>query len=190
MVFQNPDNQIVASVVEEDVAFGPENMGVPTAEIRQRVDRALATMGMAEFAKRAPDMLSGGQKQRVAIAGVLAMEPELVIFDEPTSMLDPQGRQAVLDAMDLLHEKGITVIHITHDMAEALRAQRLIIMDRGHVALAGTPQVLFTEHMQQVEALGLELPLLMQTAQALRQYGIQAGTGLSMEEMVEAICQL
>ena len=190
MVFQNPDNQIVASVVEEDVAFGPENMGVPAAEIRQRVDDALATMGMSEFAKRAPHMLSGGQKQRVAIAGVLAMQPELVIFDEPTSMLDPQGREAVLEAMDLLHEKGITVIHITHDMSEALAALRLIIMDQGHVALTGTPQELFTEHMQQVEALGLELPLLMQTAQALRTYGVEAGAGLSMEEMVEAICQL
>lgn len=190
MVFQQ-FNLFPHKTVKQNIMMAPVALKLMTKEeASKRADELLARVGLPDKANAYPDMLSGGQKQRVAIAGVLAMEPELVIFDEPTSMLDPQGRQAVLDAMDLLHEKGITVIHITHDMAEALRAQRLIIMDRGHVALAGTPQVLFTEHMQQVEALGLELPLLMQTAQALRQYGIQAGTGLSMEEMVEAICQL
>ena len=189
MVFQNPDNQIVASVVEEDVAFGPENLGVPTEQLRARVDDALQAVGMQAFAARAPHMLSGGQKQRIAIAGVLAMQPQMVLFDESTSMLDPMGREAVLSAMDDLHEKGITVIHITHSMDEALRAQRMVVLKAGQVALDGTPGQIFTEHLEDLLALGLELPPLMQLAQALRALGIDAGPGLSMEEMVEHLCQ-
>ena len=190
MVFQNPDNQIVASVVEEDVAFGPENLGVPSEQLRARVDGALRAVGMEAFATRAPHMLSGGQKQRIAIAGVLAMQPQMVLFDESTSMLDPMGREAVLAAMDELHAQGITVVHITHSMDEALRAQRMVVLHGGTVALDGTPQQVFTEHLDELLALGLELPPLMQLAQELRALGIDAGVGLSMEEMVEHLCQL
>ncbi len=189
MIFQNPDNQIVASVVEEDVAFGPENLGVPSAEIRKRVDEALAQTGMSDFAKRSPHTLSGGQKQRVAIAGVLAMQPDLIILDEPTSMLDPSGRVAVLEALEELHAQGITLIHITHSMEEAQLADRMIVMDQGRIVLDGKPDEIFATQTDILVQAGLELPLLMETALSLRQLGIPAGAGLSMEELVTAICQ-
>ncbi|MBQ9989273.1 MAG: energy-coupling factor transporter ATPase [Clostridia bacterium] len=189
MVFQNPDNQIVASVVEEDVAFGPENLGVPTAELRRRVDDALAIVDMAEFALRAPHELSGGQKQRVAIAGVLAMQPDMVIFDEPTSMLDPEGRASVLAAMDTLHERGITVLHITHAMEEALRADRMIVISDGKAVMSGNPETLFAEKGEELIALGLDLPPLMQLSHALKALGIDGSAGISVEEMVEKLCR-
>jgi energy-coupling factor transport system ATP-binding protein len=148
MVFQNPDNQLVATVVEEDVAFGPENLGVPSEEIRRRVDDALAMVGMSEYAKHEPHRLSGGQKQRVAIAGIIAMMPECMIFDESTAMLDPLGRREVLDTMEMLHrEKNITVITITHHMDEAARADRIIVLDDGRVLRDGTPEEIF-DHPQ------------------------------------------
>ena len=190
MIFQNPDNQIVASVVEEDVAFGPENLGVPTEEIRKRVDSALAQVGMSEFAQRAPHTLSGGQKQRIGIAGVLAMQPELIVLDEPTSMLDPSGRMAVMQTLDELHDAGITLIHITHSMEEALKAQRMIVMDQGRIVLDDTPQAVFSQHAEELLEWGLELPVLMETAHLCKQYGLDVGAGITMEEMVNKICQL
>lgn len=190
MVFQNPDNQIVASVIEEDVAFGPENLGIPPAEIRERVDSALKTVGMYEHRKRAPHMLSGGQKQRVAIAGVLAMKPRLIVFDEPTSMLDPSGRKAVLNAIEKLHDEGITIIHITHWMEEAALADRIIVVNDGKAVLEGTPHQVFNRHASELETYGLELPPLMKIAQELRKLGIDAGDGLDIEDMVDRICRL
>ena len=158
MVFQNPDNQIVASVVEEDVAFGPENLGVPSGEIRSRVDGALAQVGMTAYARHAPHLLSGGQKQRVAIAGVLAMAPRCIVLDEPTAMLDPVGRREVLDTIRQLNrEQGITVILITHHMDEAAQADRLIVMHDGHVIDDGKPADVF-QNVEGLRALGLEVP--------------------------------
>jgi energy-coupling factor transport system ATP-binding protein len=190
MVFQNPDNQIVASVVEEDVAFGPENLGVPTAEIVLRVDESLETVGMGSFRMRGPHQLSGGQKQRIAIAGVLAMHPKLIIFDESTSMLDPVGREAVLSIMESLHNSGITILHITHNMDEAKRADRMVVLDSGKIVLDGNPAQIFSEHMDELIALGMELPPLMQLCHELRQLGLDAGSGLSMEETVTKLCRL
>ena len=158
MVFQNPDNQMVANVVEEDVAFAPENLGVPTEEIRRRVDDALRAVGMSEFATHAPHMLSGGQKQRIAIAGVIAMEPECIVLDEATAMLDPVGRQEVLSTIHRLNkEKGITVVLITHHMNEAEEADRIIVMDEGLVAMDGTPKEVFAQ-VDQLRELGLTVP--------------------------------
>ena len=158
MVFQNPDNQIVANVVEEDVAFAPENLGVPTAEIRRRVDDALAAVGMTEFTRHAPHLLSGGQKQRVAIAGVIAMEPECIVLDEATAMLDPSGRREVLDTVHRLNrERGITVVHITHHMSEAEDADRVIVMNDGVVAMDGAPREIFSR-VEELQALGLAAP--------------------------------
>ena len=158
MVFQNPDNQIVASVVEEDVAFGPENLGVPYDEMHKRVADALAAVGMTEYARHAPSRLSGGQKQRVAIAGVIAMQPECMILDESTAMLDPRGRQDVLSVIERLNrERGITVIHITHYMEEAARANRILVMDDGRLLLDGTPAEVFS-NIPLLESVGLEAP--------------------------------
>ena len=172
MVFQNPDNQIVASVVEEDVAFGPENLGVPSAEIRRRVDEALAAVGMTEYARHAPHLLSGGQKQRVAIAGVLAMRPECIVLDEPTAMLDPVGRKEVLDTVRRLNrEAGITVVFITHHMDEAAQADRLIVMHDGHIMADGRPEQVF-QNVDGLRSLGLEVPEPVALLYELRQSGV------------------
>ena len=174
MVFQNPDNQIVASVVEEDVAFAPENLGVPSPEIRQRVDEALATVGMTEYARHAPHLLSGGQKQRVAIAGVLAMEPECIVLDESTAMLDPVGRREVLSTVKRLNwEKGITVVLITHHMDEAAQADRLVVMHDGRVVHDGPPAQVFQD-VDGLRALGLEVPESVALMYELRKRGVDA----------------
>ena len=171
MVFQNPDNQIVANVVEEDVAFAPENLGVPSEEIRRRVDEALAVVGMSEFVTHAPHMLSGGQKQRIAIAGVIAMEPECIVLDEATAMLDPIGRREVMDTMHRLNkEKGITVVHITHHMNEAETADRLIVMDHGRAVLDGTPEEVFPQ-VEKLRAMGLTTLDTVDLLHRLRQQG-------------------
>ena len=174
MVFQNPDNQIVASVVEEDVAFAPENLGVPSPEIRQRVDEALATVGMTAYARHAPHLLSGGQKQRVAIAGVLAMEPECIVLDESTAMLDPVGRREVLSTVKRLNwEKGITVVLITHHMDEAAQADRLVVMHDGRVVHDGPPAQVFQD-VDGLRALGLEVPESVALMYELRKRGVDA----------------
>ena len=171
MVFQNPDNQIVANVVEEDVAFAPENLGVPSAEIRRRVDEALRAVGMSEFVTHAPHMLSGGQKQRIAIAGVIAMEPKCIVLDEATAMLDPIGRREVMETMHRLNkEKGITVVHITHHMNEAEQADRIIVMDHGTVALEGTPKEVFTQ-VEKLRSMGLTVPDTVDMLDRLAQRG-------------------
>lgn len=173
MVFQNPDNQIVSNVVEEDVAFAPENLGVPTAEIRRRVDTALGAVGMAEFAQHAPHLLSGGQKQRIAIAGVIAMEPDCIVLDEATAMLDPTGRQEVLSTAHRLNrEKGITVVLITHHMNEAEDADRVVVMDNGKVAMDGTPQEIFTR-VEELRNLGLTVPDTVDLLDRLRRDGLE-----------------
>ena len=188
MVFQNPDNQIVASVVEEDVAFGPENLGVPPAEIRQRVDDALAAVGMGEFARHAPHLLSGGQKQRIAIAGVLAMEPECIVLDEATAMLDPVGRREVLSAVHRLNrEKGITVVLITHHMNEAEDADRVVVMDDGKVIMDGAPRQVFTQ-VERLRSMGLTVPDTVDLLDRLRKDGLDVPlTALTVEECADAI---
>jgi len=172
MVFQNPDNQLVATIVEEDVAFGPENLGVPTEELRERVDRALDTVGMREFAKREPHLLSGGQKQRVAIAGIIAMLPECIIFDESTAMLDPLGRREVLDTIRMLNrEKGITVLNITHYMNEATQADRILVINDGSLLLDGTPNEVFAQR-DLLHSIGLEVPQCAELIHRMRTGGI------------------
>lgn len=190
MVFQNPDNQIVAAIVEEDVAFGPENIGVPSAEIRTRVDNALAAVGMTEYAKHAPHLLSGGQKQRVAIAGVLALEPDCIVLDEPTAMLDPRGRIEIVNTVKKLNrEKNITVVYITHYMEEAMQADRIIAMEHGVIKMQGKPEEIFTK-VKELHALGLETPLAAQAAFDLRQEGIKLADGIiSNEELTEELCR-
>ena len=171
MVFQNPDNQLVATIVEEDVAFGPENLGVPPAEIRRRVDEALAIVGMSDFARHSPHQLSGGQKQRIAIAGMIALRPEVIIFDEATAMLDPRGRADVLSTIEMLNrEYGTTIIHITHYMEEAIRADRVIVMDDGGIKLDGTPREVFAQ-VNAVKAAGLDVPQVTELALAVRADG-------------------
>ncbi len=188
MVFQNPDNQIVANVVEEDVAFAPENLGVPTEEIRKRVDAALASVGMSEFVTHAPHLLSGGQKQRIAIAGVIAMEPACVVLDEATAMLDPTGRREVLAAVHRLNrEKGITVVLITHHMNEAEGANRVIVMDDGRVALDGTPEEVFAE-VKDLRHMGLTVPDTVDLLDRLRNDGWDLPLdALSVDACAEAI---
>ena len=183
MVFQNPDNQIVASVVEEDVAFGPENLGVPSEEIRARVDSALAAVGMTEYARHAPHLLSGGQKQRVAIAGVLAMRPRCIVLDEPTAMLDPAGRREVLDTVKRLNrEQGITVVLITHHMDEAAQADRLIVMHDGHIMADDSPEQVF-QNVDGLRSLGLEVPEPVALLYELRQAGVDVPlTALTVDE--------
>ena len=190
MVFQNPDNQIVANVVEEDVAFGPENLGVPTEEIRRRVDDALAAVGMEKFAHHAPHLLSGGQKQRIAIAGVIAMQPECIVLDEATAMLDPAGRQEVIDTvLRLNRERGITVVLITHHMAEAAQAQRVIVMNDGLVAMDGTPEQVFAR-VEKLHELGLAAPDTVELLYDLRRGGMDVPlTGLTAEDCADTICR-
>ena len=190
MVFQNPDNQIVATIVEEDVAFGLENLGVPSAEIRRRVDAALKTVGMEEHALSAPHMLSGGQKQRVAIAGVLAMRPEIIVFDEATAMLDPSGRAEVMRVVRELNKTGgVTVIWITHFMEEAAQAERLLVMDEGKIAMQGAPLEVFTR-VEEIRALGLDAPEMILLAEELRKRGIPAKDVMTVDEMVVELCRL
>ncbi len=171
MVFQNPDNQIVANVVEEDVAFGPENLGISSAEIRRRVDLALKQVGMYEYREHAPHLLSGGQKQRIAIAGIIAMEPKCIVLDEPTAMLDPRGRKEVMETIERLNrEKGITVILITHHMDEAARAQRVVVLDKGRVAADGTPESVFSQ-VELLHSIGLAAPETVELCWKLNQMG-------------------
>lgn len=190
MVFQNPDNQLVATIVEEDVAFGPENLGVPSLEIRERVDRALATVDMQAYAHQKPHQLSGGQKQRIAIAGILAMEPECIIFDEPTAMLDPSGRREVMETIRKLNqEKNMTIIHITHYMSEIINADRIIVLDAGKIVMEGTPVEIF-KNVSALKKIGLDVPQMTELAYELRKEGMNIKDSiLSIDEMVDALCQ-
>lgn len=190
MVFQNPDNQIVAAIVEEDVAFGPENIGVPCEEIRPRVEKALAAVGMTEYAKHAPHLLSGGQKQRVAIAGIMALEPECIVLDEPTAMLDPQGRKEIVATVRKLNEeKKITIVYISHYMVEALAADRVVVMEKGHIRFQGTPREVFSR-VDELEQLGLEAPLAAKVASELRKGGVKLPQDIiTDEELAQALCQ-
>lgn len=188
MVFQNPDNQIVASVVEEDVAFAPENLGVPSAEIRERVDAALATVGMTEYARHAPHKLSGGQKQRIAIAGVLAMRPKCIVLDEPTAMLDPIGRREVMRTiLELNRNEGTTIVLITHHMEEAAQCSRVAVMDHGKIITTGTPTEVFTK-VELLREVGLEVPQTVELLYELRKAGIQVPLdALDVDECAAAI---
>ena len=189
MVFQNPDNQIVSSIVEDDVAFGPENMGVPTEEIRGRVDEALKAVGMYDHRAKAPHLLSGGQKQRIAIAGVVAMKPECIVFDEPTALLDPKGRKDVMEIIHSLHKEGITVLLITHFMEEAIQADRMIVMDGGKIAIDRPPREIFHEQ-DKLEELDLAMPVSIELASGLRKAGIDIPKDvIGTEELVDSICQ-
>lgn len=189
MVFQNPDNQLVSSIVEDDIAFGPENLGIDPAVIRARVDEALDEVRMGEFRKKAPHQLSGGQKQRIAIAGVVAMRPKCIIFDEPTAMLDPRGRADIMKIIGRLHQEGITVILITHFMEEAVQADRILIMNQGRIAMDGTPEEIFREH-ERLSQMKLTVPFVVEIAESLRQNGIEVPTDvITMDDMVEFICQ-
>lgn len=191
VVFQNPDNQIVATIVEEDVAFGPENLGIEPSEIRRRVDEALKIVGMYKYRKHEPHKLSGGQKQRVAIAGIIAMEPRCIILDEPTAMLDPVGRRDVMDAIKRLNrELGITVVYITHYMEEACEAERIVVMDDAHLLMDGTPKAVFGE-TEKIREIGLDVPATCQLAEELRKNGIELKNDLlSIDELVENIDDL
>ncbi|MBO4879717.1 MAG: energy-coupling factor transporter ATPase [Clostridia bacterium] len=191
IVFQNPDNQIVTTVVEEDVGFGPENLGVPTEEILERVHTALEAVDMLDYARSAPHMLSGGQKQRIAIAGVLAIHPDVLVLDEATAMLDPTGRKAVLDiAKRMNREKGITVVMITQYMDEAVIADRVVVMNEGRVAMQGTPQEIFRRG-DELRAIRLDVPVMVELRDTLAKEGLlQANDALTVEEMAEKICPL
>ena len=190
MVFQNPDNQIIATIVEEDVAFGPENMGIDPVEIRKRVDDALAEVGMSEYGRHAPHMLSGGQKQRVAIAGVLAMQPDILVFDEPTAMLDPEGREEVLSTIKRLHGEGKTIIYITHYMEEALLADRVYVLAGGRIVLSGSPREVFSDR-ERIQKCGLSFPVHIELYHRLKEKGYCLGDcPVSPEELVEEICRL
>jgi energy-coupling factor transport system ATP-binding protein len=190
MVFQNPDNQLVATIVEEDVAFGPENVGVPREDIRRRVDEALATVGMSEYAHHEPHRLSGGQKQRVAIAGIIALAPDIMIFDESTSMLDPIGRREVLNTMEKLNrEQGITIITITHYMNEAAKADRVIVLDDGKILMDGTPSEIFARP-DDLRCAGLDVPQCSALVEELRKMGIALeGECYSTELCADLICR-
>jgi len=189
MVFQNPDNQLVSSIVEDDVAFGPENIGIAPDEIRSRVDDALEAVRMGEYKLKAPHMLSGGQKQRIAIAGVLAMKPKCIIFDEPTAMLDPRGREDILKIIKKLNDEGITTILITHFMDEAVQADRVIIMNDGEIVLDGSPMEVFSQ-AEKIMKVNLEVPIAVELAGRLRKRGIKIpGNVVTVEHMVNFICQ-
>lgn len=191
MVFQNPDNQLVATVVEDDVAFGPENLGIESSEIRKRVDKALESVDMEDFKKNSPHLLSGGQKQRVAIAGILAMSPTYIILDEPTAMLDPSGRKEVMDTvLKLNKEQGKTIILITHYMDEAAMADRLIIMEEGSIILQGKPREVFS-HVDEIKKIGLDVPQVTELAFDLKKQGFNIRNDvLTVEELVEQVCHL
>ena len=191
MVFQNPDNQIIGTVVEEEVGFGPENLGVPTDEIWKRVENSLRAVGMLERRKDSPNKLSGGQKQRVAIAGVIAMEPKCIVFDEPTAMLDPNGRKEVIEAVEQLRkEKNVTVILITHYMEEVIDADQVFVMDEGHVVMHGTPKEIFSR-VDELKKYRMDVPQVTMLADALIQKGVPLPKGiLRREELVDALCQL
>ncbi|CVI72902.1 Energy-coupling factor transporter ATP-binding protein EcfA1 [Clostridiales bacterium CHKCI001] len=190
MVFQNPDNQIIANVVEEDVAFGPENIGVPTRDIWRRVDESLKAVGMTAFRKKSPNKLSGGQKQRVAIAGVMAMKPDCIILDEPTAMLDPHGREDVIRTVhELNKQENITVVLITHYMEEVIDADRIIVMDEGKVVMDGTPKEIFSK-VDQLKKYRLDVPQVTELAYELKKEGVPLEDGiLTIEELVDALCQ-
>ncbi len=185
MVFQNPDNQLVSTIVEDDVAFGPENLGLPPAEIRTRVDEALRDVGMYEFRRKAPHLLSGGQKQRIAIAGAIAMKPECIIFDESTAMLDPKGRKEILRIAHRLNDEGITIILITHFMEEAATADHVIIMDRSHIAFEGTPSEVFSRS-EELKAIDLDIPMAVELADALRAGGLAVPQEIVTDEALGA----
>ena len=191
MVFQNPDNQIIGTVVEEEVGFGPENLGVPTDEIWKRVENSLRAVGMLERRKESPNKLSGGQKQRVAIAGVIAMEPKCIVLDEPTAMLDPNGRKEVIEAVEQLRkEKNVTVILITHYMEEVIDADQVFVMDEGHVVMHGTPKEIFSR-VDELKKYRMDVPQVTMLADALIQKGVPLPKGiLRREELVDALCQL
>ncbi|WP_024621788.1 energy-coupling factor transporter ATPase [Metaclostridioides mangenotii] len=191
MVFQNPDNQIVATIVEEDVAFGPENLGIEPREIRDRVEKALKSVNMYEFRRRQPHLLSGGQKQRVAIAGIIAMKPKCIIFDEATAMLDPSGRKEVMRTIKELNGKeNITTLHITHFMEEAVEADRVIVMEKGRKILEGTPREVF-RHIKELKDIGLDVPCMTELSSLLKEEGVDISDDiLTVDEMVMNLCQL
>ena len=191
MVFQNPDNQIIGTVVEEDVGFGPENLGVPTDEIWKRVEDSLRSVGMIEYRKASPNKLSGGQKQRVAIAGVIAMEPKCIVLDEPTAMLDPDGRREVIRAVEKLRkEKQVTVVLITHYMEEVIDADQVFVMDDGHIVMHGTPREIFSR-VDELKSYRMDVAQVTMLAEELRKRGLDIPRGiLRREELVEALCQL
>ncbi|PWX41285.1 energy-coupling factor transporter ATPase [Clostridium perfringens] len=191
MVFQNPDNQLVATIVEEDVAFGPENLGVDPKEIRERVDDSLKAVGMYEYRKHAPHLLSGGQKQRIAIAGILAMRPKCIVLDEPTAMLDPSGRNEVMKTIKEVNKKfGITITLITHYMDEAAQADRIIVMDKGEKVMEGVPREIFSQ-VEKIKSIGLDVPQVTELAYELQKEGVDISTEiLNIDEMVNALCQL
>ncbi|MCR1877130.1 energy-coupling factor transporter ATPase [Paraclostridium bifermentans] len=191
MVFQNPDNQIVATIVEEDVAFGPENLGIDPPEIRKRVDESLKSVGMYDMRDRQPHLLSGGQKQRVAIAGIIAMKPKCIIFDEATAMLDPSGRKEVMKTIKRLNkEENISIMHITHFMEEAVDADRVIVMEKGKKVLEGTPKEVFSK-VEMLKSIGLDVPCMTELSKELKEEGLDIdGDILTVDEMVVKLCQL
>lgn len=191
MVFQNPDNQIVATIVEEDVAFGPENLGIEPNEIKRRVEESLKAVGMYDFRRKQPHLLSGGQKQRVAIAGIIAMKPKCIIFDEATAMLDPSGRKEVIKTIKKLNkEENITILHITHFMEEAVDADRVIVMEKGKKVIEGTPREVFSQ-VEKLKKIGLDVPYMTELAKELKIEGIDIdSTILTVDEMVMNLCQL
>lgn len=183
MVFQNPDNQLVSSVVEDDIAFGPENLGIDPDEILERIDKALGAVGMREYRYRAPHLLSGGQKQRIAIAGIIAMQPKCMIFDEPTAMLDPQGRAEVMCIINELHDRGVTIVLITHFMEEAADADRVVIMGGGHILTDGSPEEVFAKS-DLIEEAGLDVPVAVRMADMLRAQGVDISRGVITEDQL------
>ena len=191
VVFQNPDNQMVASIVEDEVAFGPENLGVPRKEIKERIDFALSAVGLQDFKRATPSRLSGGQKQRIAIAGVLALKPDVLVLDEATAMLDPQGRKEVLSTVQKLNkEQGVTVVAITHYMEEVTQADRVIVLSDGEIVFTGTPKEIFLKQ-KELKNLGLEVPLAVYIAQKLKEQGVEIdGDVLTQSDLAEALCKL
>jgi len=189
MVFQNPDNQLVATIVEEDIAFGPENQGVESSEIRKRVDDALNAVGMYEYRKRPPHLLSGGQKQRIAIAGILALNSDCIILDEPTAMLDPSGRREVMETLKKLNSNGKTILLITHYMDEAVQADRVVIMDKGNIKLDGTPKEVF-RNIEEIKKFGLDVPQVTELAQELAKEGLNIPLDIiDVKDLVDLLCQ-